>query len=216
MNNSCFLQEKLEGLYLQLNTYNVVGGGIYNDIIDPAVRHLELIKDKDFVLVAMGSNESRWIADRRYQKRSSTRNSNCPWSDLDNLFDAAKRSNGTLIITTPFPSPCHYRSLDKKNKWCLISPCIHEQTTAKACRRLKQYIELKAKEIPNCKTIDLTAPFTHDSDLTVNRSCFRQDNVHFLPNAAKTIDDKILNAVKRHLKGKYASQYATCQENLPS
>ena len=183
---------------MHLEDYKPVGGAIYNELLSDIKNALLEQESDDAALLLMGSNDVRWIADGRYRTKTATATRNSPWQDIDEIFSAAERGQGLLIISTPIPSPCHQRNIYRRNVWCQEEPCWHEKKTAKATKQLFEYISNKAKDLPNVDLIDLTTSFVHKDSFIANRHAFKNNNIHFKPLSASTLDTKVIQALSKY------------------
>ena len=198
--NECDLETTIPSLNVELAEYVSVGGGIYNDISDKACQALRKQDFGDSVVILMGSNDVRWLADKKYKKRKSTANGRSPWEDLDKIFRAARTSKGMLFINKPIPSPCNYRREDRKNVWCKESPCQHEKKSGHALKELANYIIRKTQGQGSMRLIDLMYPFILSDSYEAYRQCFRPDNVHLTQQAASSLSSKVMQKLREYYK----------------
>ena len=184
--NGCNLAERLRNITSVEAIYEVDDGARYAFFHQQIMTACKKAKEEDIILVALGSNDARDLAQHKTIWR--------PWVHINDVIKALQITSAKVILIQPLPSPCYIR-----NNWCQHPPCNHERKVISKMKQLHRHNDERLRNRPWIKIIDYGSHLLNPRGNVADRRNFELNTIHLTPSRAREFTDDLEDAIIKRL-----------------
>ena len=184
--NGCNLAERLRNITSVEAIIDIDHGTRYVHMHQQIMKAATKAKEEDIILVELGSNDARDLAQRKTIWR--------PWQFINDVIQAMKITSAKTILVQPLPSPCYIR-----NNWCQRFPCIHELKVTTKMKQLHKHNDENMRKQPWIKIMDYSSHLLNARGNAANRKNFESGTIHLTPSRAREFTDDLEDAIIKKL-----------------